>query len=189
VRSPLSGLLSRWVRPPAEFRRLLVGADRVLAIADTGRDPGSPVVIATQYALWLPLGGGPDSGFQGAGWRRVGWNEIVKATWADGVLEVIDGELDPEGLVIDHPPEAVTLVEPRNLPSVVRTRVESSIARSELVNLPGGPARIIARRVPGVDGVTWTARMDSGTLATETDRLALVAYLARVEEAASQQLA
>lgn len=184
MKSPLSALTSRWVRPPAEFRRRLVGADRVLAIADTGREAGSPVVIATQYALWLPRA----AGSMGADWRRVGWNEIVKATWADGVLEVTDGELDPEGLVIDHAPESVALVEPRNLPSVVRTRVESSIARSELVNLPGGPARIVARRVPGVDGVTWTARMDSGTLATETDRLTLVAYLARVEEAASQQL-
>lgn len=188
MKSPLTALLSRWVRPPAAFRKLLVGADRVLAIADTSREPGGPVVIATQHALWLPISEGSASGSAGAGWRRVGWNEIVKATWADGLLEVIDGELDPEGLVIDHEPESVALAEPRNLPAVVRTRVEASIARSELVNLPGGPARIVARRVPGVDGVTWTARMDSGTLATETDRLTLVAYLARVEEAASQQL-
>jgi hypothetical protein len=46
----------------------------------------------------------------------------------------------------------------------------------------------VARRVPGVDGVTWTARLDSGTPETQTDRATLVAYLARVAEAASQQL-
>jgi hypothetical protein len=173
-------LLSRWVRPPAAFRKQLVGADRVLAIADTGSAPGSPVVIATQYALWLPT--------SLASWQRVGWNEIVKATWADGILQVVEGELDADGIVHDHPAVEVTLAEPRNLPAVVRTRVEASIARSELVNLAGGPARIVARRVPGVDGVTWTARLDSGTPETQTDRATLAAYLARVAEAASQQL-
>jgi hypothetical protein len=174
------GLLSRWVRPPVEFRKLLGGSDRVLAIADTGGGPDSTVVIATQYALWLPDGA--------ASWQRVGWNDIVKATWTDGILEVTDGALGPDGIVEDHLPARFPLAEPRNLPSVVRTRVEASIARSELVNLPGGPARIVARRVPGVDGVTWTARFDSGTPATAVDRATLIAYLARVEEAASQQL-
>ncbi|MCW2524920.1 MAG: hypothetical protein JWO63_3255 [Frankiales bacterium] len=174
------GLLSRWVRPPSEFRKLLGATDRVLAIADTGAGPDSAVVIATQYALWLPNGM--------ASWQRVGWNEIVKATWTDGILEVTDGVLGSDGIVEDRVPARFPLAAPRNLPSVVRTRVEASIARSELVNLPAGPARIVARRVPGVDGVTWTARFDSGTPDNPADRATLVAYLARVEEAASQQL-
>jgi hypothetical protein len=164
-------LLSRWVRPPAEFRKLLAGQDRVLAIAETGTDPGLGVVVATQHGLWLP---------NESGWRRIGWNDIVKASWTDGGLNVVEGKLDSDGIVNDRDPVRVMLTEPRTVPAVVRTRVEASIARSEQVNVPGGTGRIVARRVPGVDGVTWTARLDSGTADTQPARAALIGYLARV---------
>jgi hypothetical protein len=158
-------LLSRWVRPPAEFRSLLTGTERVLAQAEG--DPA--VVVATNLGLWLPADGP-------AGWRRISWHRVVKATWTDGRLEVVEGELDGDGVVLDLAPVSIALSEPRNLPSVVRTRVETSIARSEQVAVPGGSGRVVARREPGVDGVTWTARLDTGTIDTPAARAVLAEY-------------
>jgi hypothetical protein len=161
-------LLSRWVRPPAELRRLLDGHERVLAVADTE----SSVAIATQLGLWLPEAGS---------WRRVGWDRVVKATWTEGGLHVVEGALEA-GIVTDLPDVAVALVEPRNLPAVVRARVENSIVRSEQVQVSGGTARLVARRVPGVDGISWTARLDTGTVDSATARAELIVYLARAAQ-------
>jgi len=168
---------SRWVRPPAELRRQLDGNERVLALADTA----DAVVAATNLGLLLPhfVDGVPS-------WRRIGWDRIVKATWTETGLRLVEGELDEVGVVTDLPPVAVTLVVPRNLPNVVRTRVETSIARSEQVRVPGGTARLIARRIPGVDGVTWTARLDTGTPEAPSARAALVHYLTQARTAAAE---
>lgn len=160
-------LLSRWVRPPAEFRSLLSGVERVLAQADAAES----IVVATNLGLWLPV---PPS--TTAAWRRIGWDRVVKATWTDGTLELTEGDLDPDGVVIDRPPVSIALAEARNLPAVVRTRVETSIARSEQVTVPGGTGRVVARRVPGVDGITWTARLDTGTADTPAARAVLAEY-------------
>lgn len=157
---------------PAALRSLLEGHERVLAVADAG----DTTVIATQLGLWLP-----DEA--AAGWRRIGWHLIVKATWANDALTVIEGEVDDAGVVSDRPPVAIRLDQPRNVPSVVRTRVEASIARSEQVNVPGGTGRVVARRVPGVDGLTWTARLDSDTPASQAAYETLARYRLSAVEA------
>jgi hypothetical protein len=173
-------LLSRWSRLPAEFRKLLGSQERVLAMTGRGEDGSEPLMVATQLGLWLPAEPGAGDGASDAGWRRIGWDRVVKATWSEGVLDVIEGDRDADGVVTDLPAVRITLTEPRNLPSVVRTRVENSIARSELVQVPGGSGRIVARRVPGVDGITWTARLDTGTQLTPDSVATLRHYLDRL---------
>src|SRR5207245_10888414 len=136
--------------------------ERTLAVGDTADAP----VVATNVGLWLP---------DGSSWRRLGWQDVVKATWTGDSLQLIEGTVDG-GLITDLPARAVALSDPRNLPAGVRLRVEASIARWEQVQVPGGNARLVARRVPGVDGLTWTARLDTGTPDSEAARAVLRGY-------------
>jgi len=46
----------------------------------------------------------------------------------------------------------------------------------------GGTARLVARRVPGVDGISWTARLDTGTVDSAAARAELIVYLARAAQ-------
>ncbi|HST48682.1 hypothetical protein [Jatrophihabitans sp.] len=177
-------LFGRRVRLPAGLRALLAPDERVLAVAEDG----PAAVAATQFGLWLPVAEGPVAdGAAPAGWRRIGWDQVVKATWGEEGLQVIEGELDAGGVVTDRPARTLRLAEPRNLPAVVRTRVEASIARWEQVRVPGGTARIVARRRAGTDGLIWTARLDTGTPDSEAARAALLDYLDRLTRSASEQ--
>lgn len=194
-------LFGRRLRPPAGLRRLLAPDERLLAIAEDG----PAAVAATQFGLWLPVSGGaaPAEPAGGAaaepaggpvepadgvpGWRRIGWEHVVKATWDEDGLQVIEGVLDDAGVVTDLPALTLRLAEPRNLPSVIKTRVEASIARWEQVRVPGGTGRIVARRRTGKDGLLWTARLDTGTPDSEAARAALVDYLDRVTRQTSDQ--
>jgi hypothetical protein len=179
-------LFAKRLRPPAELRALFGDHERLLAMAEDG----PAAVAATQVGLWLPVAedaGSAESG-RPAGWRRIGWDQVVLATWTEGGLQVIEGVLDAAGVVTDLPPLTLRLAEPRNLPAVVKTRVEASIARWEQVRVPGGTARIVARRRPGTDGLVWTARLDSGTPDSEPARAALAGYLDRAAKLTSEQL-
>jgi hypothetical protein len=49
----------------------------------------------------------------------------------------------------------------------VRDRVSRSVAYTRHHDVPGGGVRVVARRVPGVDGVTWHVRFDEGTDAAD----------------------
>lgn len=179
-------LWSRRLRPPAGLRSLLAADERLLAMAEDG----PATVAASQYGLWLPTGPAPDAGSGEAagatpGWRRIGWEQVVKATWTEDGLQVIEGVLDDSGVVTDRPALTLRLAEPRTLPAVVKTRVEASIARWEQVRVPGGTARIVARRRPGTDGLLWTARLDTGTPDSAAAHAALLGYLDRVARQAS----
>ncbi len=148
------GLLTRVFgkdKPPAEALAGLPPDERVTSWAVAG--PGE-VLVATPLGLWL----GADEER-----HRISWDAIHKATWADGVMTILPGvEVEP-GVVADDEPVRVTLAEPRDLPVEVRTRVTRSVAHSSHHTLPGGGVRIVARRVPGVDGLTWVLRFDDGT--------------------------
>ncbi|HEV2887849.1 MAG TPA: hypothetical protein VGX49_13125 [Jatrophihabitans sp.] len=183
-------LFGRRIRTPTELRKLLAADERVLAMAEDG----PAAVAATQFGLWLPArpeqtpgaGSGDPASFS-PGWRRIGWDQVVKATWGEDGLQVIEGVLDERGVVSDLPTLTLRLAEPRTLPAVVKTRIEASIARWEQVRVPGGTARIVARRRPGTDGLLWTARLDTGTPDSPGAREALLGYLDRVARQVSEQ--
>jgi hypothetical protein len=149
------GLLTRVFkqgRPPAEA---LAGLDRDERVTAWATTPSGDVAVATPRGLWLAEGA--------AGRRRLAWNDIHKATWGDDVLTIVPGvEVEP-GVVVDAPHLRLQLAEPRDLPAEVRSRVTRSVAYSTHHTLPGGGVRIVARRVPGVDGLTWVLRFDEGT--------------------------
>jgi hypothetical protein len=146
------GLFNRRTLPSGK-RPALDPDERVLAWAGaTGED----VVVGTNYGLWLP----------GAG-ERIGWHEIHKATWSGRQLAVVAArEVRDAGdyvVMEDLPPVIVTLLDPDRVPEQVRARVDKSVAYTTHHPLPdGGGVRVVARRVPGVNGLRWTARYDDG---------------------------
>ena len=144
-------LFSRRERPPAELVAAVGKDDRVVSWADAD---GGGVVAATPKGLWWP---------DGDGLRCMPWQHIDKVIWQDGRLFVIEADVLDDLLLVDRPPVSVALAKPRDLPPTVRKRVEANIVRTELVAVPGGAVRFVARRRPGRDGVTWWARLEPGT--------------------------
>ncbi|HEX6968585.1 MAG TPA: hypothetical protein VF174_07235 [Micromonosporaceae bacterium] len=164
------GLFRRRSKLPADRRPPLEREERVLAWA--GVRPDGTVVV-TNRGLWLP---GQE--------HRLGWHDIIKAGWTGEELAITPAArvMEREGylVVADHPVASYRLVEPGDVPHHVRLRVTASVAYTSHHPVPGGGVRIAARRVSGVDGLTWTARYDPGTDAddtvmAETDRLVAAA--------------
>lgn len=131
----------------------LAAGERVLvrvAAAD-----GTPVV-GTDRALHL------------AGGLVLGWHQVDRARWLadDMALEIVTL---PAGATPARTYRVVVPV-PANLPELVRERVTSSILASERVMLTGrAGARIVARRVPGGEGVRWTVVYDDGVAPSTPD--------------------
>lgn len=139
-------------RPPADASASLERDERVLSWATT--DAGE-VIVATQRGLWLPARDGR---------RRLGWHEIDKAAWADGVLTLTAASVVAGDVLHELPPSQWNLAEPRELPAVVRARVSQSVAFTEHFDLePSGGVRVVARRISGRDGLAWLVRYDEGT--------------------------
>ncbi|WP_405099652.1 hypothetical protein [Micromonospora sp. NBC_01412] len=171
------GLFNRRPKLPPAARPPLADDERVLAWAAAGDGEGDGVVVASNLGLWLPGRG-----------HRLGWHDILKAGWSGRELTVTPAELVAERdgylVVADCPAETYLLLDPGELPHQVRARVTSSVAYTQQHPVPGGAGRIAARRVPGVDGLTWTVRYDPGTPAddepvvAETDRLVATARAA-----------
>jgi hypothetical protein len=142
---------------PAELRPALERDERVLAWARAA--PGA--VVVTNRGLWLP------------GAVRLGWHEIHKAAWADGTLTVTaaafaDG--DDYSIAADVTPVSVTLATPGAVPRRVRERVTASVAYSSVYPLPGGgSARVVARRVSGRDGLSWSVRFEGAAVQNRDD--------------------
>jgi hypothetical protein len=144
--------LFRRRRLPAARRPILEPDERIVAWATVS---GDDVVVATTRGLWLP--GRSD---------RLGWHEIHKAVWSGRDLTLVAShEVEPADgytVVVDQPAARYTLLDPDDVPSQVRNRVMKSIADTRHHPLPGGGVRVVARRVPGVDGLRWTVRYDEG---------------------------
>jgi hypothetical protein len=111
------------------------------------------------------------------------WQHIDKVIWQDGRLFVIEADVVDDLLLVDRPPVSVALTKPRDLPPTVRKRVEANIVRTELVTVPGGSVRFVARRQPGRDGVTWWARLEPGTRDSAEVRSAVRARVAILQAA------
>jgi hypothetical protein len=154
-------LFGRREQPP-----LIGGIDRDERIVSWADTADGQVVAATPQGLWWP---GP---------RRIGWQYIDKAIWRDGVLTVIEADVVDDLLLVDRDPVSVTLTTPRDLPPTVRKRIEANIVRTELLAVPGGAVRFVARRQPGADGLNWWAHLESGTPDSATIRSAIAARLA-----------
>jgi hypothetical protein len=132
------------------------GLDRDERVVAWAGATGDDVVVLTNHGVWLP----------GVA-ERVGWHEIHKATWSGRQLALVPsaevGAGDGYAVVADRPAAVVTLLDPDNVPMQVRVRVTKSIAYTQHHPLPGGGGvRVVARRVPGVNGLRWTVRYDDG---------------------------
>ena len=145
------GLLDRLRRRlPDSARPALGPEERVVAWATTS---AGGYVVVTNHGLWLP-----DAE------SRLGWHEIHKAVWSGRALTVsparrvdVDG---PVPVYADAAPVSHTLLDPDRVPVQVRDRVTRSVAYSSHHPVPG--VRVVARRIPGTDGLTWAVRYDEG---------------------------
>lgn len=162
-------LFRRRETPPADALAQLPGDERVVSWADLA---DGAVVLATPSGLWWPAVGAH---------RLIAWPHIIKAVWRDGWLTVFEAEVVDDLLLVDREPVAAQLSVPRDLPPVVRKRVEANVVHSQVHPVPGGAARFVARRIPGQDGLRWWARLEDGTpdgaavrsaLASQRDQLA-----------------
>ena len=152
--------LFRRRRLPAAKRPRLDRDERVVAWAGAA---GDDVLVVTNYGVWLPSSAAASSAAAG----RIGWHEIHKATWSGRQLTLVAARerasADGYVVVADLPPVTCTLLDPDRVPEQVRTRVTRSIAYTSHHPLPGGGGvRVVARRVPGVNGLRWTVRYDEG---------------------------
>lgn len=155
--------------PPAEVVAQLPREERIVSWADVA---GGGVVLATPAGLWWP---------EPSAQRLIGWHLVNKAVWQDGRLQVTEGEVIDDLLLVDRPYVTAELDNPRDLPPTVRKRVEANVVHSQVERVLEGSARFVARRVPGTDGVRWWARLESGTPDTLQVRAAVSARLATLQ--------
>ena len=145
-------LLRRKPKLPARLRPALAPEERVLAWAPVGEDQAA---VVTTHGLWLPEG------------RKLGWHEIHKAAWSGRELRVTPAEVaevrEGYAVLVDAPVVGFLLLEPGELPDQVRTRVTRSVAYTSHHPLNTGGVRVVGRRVPGENGLSWAVRYDSGT--------------------------
>jgi hypothetical protein len=162
-------------RLPSSAKKRLAKGERVIAWAPTTEDAQAPVVV-TPLGVWLP--GQPE---------RIGWHQVHKATWSGNRLTVIPSTkvADGEGYTVmaDDAPLVVGLADPDNVPDEIRKRVTKSVGYTEHYPLPSGGVRVVGRRVPGVNGLTWHVRYDEGTDAADPEVVATTTAL--VAEAAT----
>lgn len=195
------GLFRRRPKLPAADRPPLEREERVLAWARTGAATGGAndvtggasgttggagdaigggggVLVVTNRGLWLPGQA-----------QRLGWHRVHKAVWSGTELAVTPAEVvaerDGYAVLADLPVLTYPLPEPGDVPHHVRTRVTGSVGYTAHHRLSGGGGvRVVARRVSGIDGLSWTVRYDPGTPAddpqvtAETDRLVTAARVA-----------
>lgn len=164
-------LLGRRERPPADA---LAGLDRDERVVSWASAAGGGAVVATPLGLWLP------------GTDRLPWHLVIKATWREGALTVVPAVDAGDGVLDPQPPRSVRLDVPRDLPQTVRVRVQRGISFTRHHPLPGtdGGVRVVGRRVPGRDGVSWQLVFDAGVDRDDPAvRAAAAAYVesARVE--------
>ncbi|MEV4757869.1 hypothetical protein AB0J86_22515 [Micromonospora sp. NPDC049559] len=165
------GLFNRRRKLPAERRPPFERDERLIAWAEVpaGEDAaggggavaaGSGVVAVTNRGLWLPGRA-----------ERLGWHEVHKAVWSGRELAVTPAapaeERDGYRVMVDRPVETYLLLEPGDVPHQVRTRVTASVAYTAHHRVEGGAVRVVARRVSGTDGLSWTVRYDPGTPAAD----------------------
>ncbi|MGB9279681.1 MAG: hypothetical protein WCB57_06260 [Pseudonocardiaceae bacterium] len=160
---------------PAGFTGTLQADEGAITVGELA---GGGHLVLTRLGLWVP---------EGAEFRRIGWHLVSKAVWDTSSLVVTEavttGTVDEAVLLADLPPRRFALAQPGTVPEVVRERVTSSIRSSQRCELPGGGAWIVARRVPGLDGVVLQVRADRGTAPGPLEAMVreVLARLARLD--------
>lgn len=144
-------ILRRRDEPPTELVAQLPRHERVVSFADVA---GGGCVLASPAGLWWPDAGGV---------RLIAWQHITKAIWREERLTVIEADVIDDLLLVDRDPVDLEVSVPRDLPPVVRKRIEANVVHSQVHPVAGGAARFVARRIPGQDGVRWWARLEPGT--------------------------
>lgn len=148
---------------PQGYPDVLDPDERVVAVANLV-DGG--YLVLTPLGIWVP-----DEGSV----RRIGWHQVTKATWDEAELLLTESVCtDAVGEVVvlsDLPPRRFSLVRPGRVPQEVRERVTKSIRTSQYVELAGGGAYFVQRKVPGRDGVVLQVRPDPGTPTDEVHRV------------------
>lgn len=136
---------------PDGFPGTLAPAEHALSVAEVAY--GGHLVL-TELGLWLPDG------------RRVGWHLITKAVWGEGILTIIEAEETGAAgaavVLADREPVRFALPQPGKLPSMLRSRVDSSIRGRHRQELAGGGVWFVRRKIPGRDGTVLQARPDPG---------------------------
>ena len=133
------------LRTPSEVKERVPG-ERVLAWAPSGASS----VVATDDALVLPAGAGPD---------RVPWDLVLRVSWEQGGFELVSQAR--AGAPADT--TQVPVPDPGALPGVIKERVNASIVVARYVQLvEEGGARIVARRTPGSSELRWSVVFDPG---------------------------
>lgn len=147
-------LFGKREKPPPESVARLDPDERVVSWAPA---PGG-AVVATPLGLWLP--GVPD---------RLPWHLIDKVIWRSNTLTLIPAVDSGGGVLVEQPPRSVRLEQPRDIPQNVRARIEKAIAFTRHHPLPRAEGagvrrgvRVVGRRVPGQDGVSWQLVFDPG---------------------------
>jgi hypothetical protein len=127
----------------------LQNGERILSVATT---PDGSSIVATTRALFLPTG---------TGLHRIGWEQVDKAGWDRdlGTLWVL------EAAPIGTRPHRwrVHVDNPGHVVDVVRERVNATVVISQHVPLVGDRGvRVVGRRPPGTDLLTWSVAVDPG---------------------------
>lgn len=136
----------RWLRRretvPPEVRTAVVMADgeRALAVCRSGE---VGYLVASDRALHVVSP--PES-------ERIPWDLIDRARWEPPVLTVV------ARAVADAPVETREFVAApeSDVPSVVRERVNRSILINSRIDVPGGHARVLARRSSDTGEIRWS---------------------------------
>ena len=138
--------LRRAESPPPDAVARLDPDERVVA---WGTAADGSAVIATPLGLWLPA------------LERLSWHHITHLSWS-GTMMSVTAAVEVEPSVLENQPaRSVRLTEPRTLPETVQQRFYSSRSHTTRHRLSDGSGVIIvARRVPGQDGLTWYAVYD-----------------------------
>ena len=160
-------LFTRAPKLPAEAQARLDPEEAVVAWAESTDGP----VVVTPLGVWWPF---PD------GVRRVGFHVIDKVVWRDGELIMTEADVVDDLLLVDRRAVGLELTEPRHVPDAIRKRINQSVVRTEVLPVPGGSARFVARRVPGLDGLQWWARLEPGTPRTAPTREAVATIIAQL---------
>jgi hypothetical protein len=131
----------------------LASGERVLTMTC---DLSGSWVAASERALYH-CEGAPSRVAVPQEWVRLGWEEIGKVTWDD-----TESTLTLTGLLPTVPRRTVLhLPSPHPLASLAKERVSwTAVVRTQIELGEHGTARVIGRRRPGSDELTWLVGLD-----------------------------